>query len=184
MSDAYVGQIQVFAFNFAPRDWMFCNGGDVSESQYTALYALIGATYGAGAAPGSFKVPNASGRVLVGQGMAPGTSHNYQIGEQGGAASIMLTPENLPTHSHSFWTSTNQASTPTPPAGGVLAQGFALSESGDDSPVNLYAPADKNVQRVGGVAAVGAFLNVPVMNPYQVAVPCICLMGAIPPRPS
>lgn len=182
MTDAYVGQIQTFSFNFAPRDWAMCNGATLQQSQYSALFSLIGKIYGGDDL--TFNLPNASGRILIGQGMAPGASHDYQIGETGGTGSVMLAVPNLPAHTHTLSASTAQARTPIPSPTSVLAQGYAISESGSDSPVNLYAPADKNVQALGGVVPVGDFINVAVMNPYQVVIPCICLSGAMPPRPA
>jgi microcystin-dependent protein len=99
-SDTYIGVIGVFAGNFAPQNWMFCNGQLVSISQYTALYSLIGTTYG-GDGEVSFALPDFRSRVAVGAGQGPGLS-NYTIGEMDGVESVALTLAQMPAHTHEF----------------------------------------------------------------------------------
>ncbi|RZJ31454.1 MAG: phage tail protein, partial [Brevundimonas sp.] len=98
MSEVFVGLLQPFGFPFAPRDWMLCNGAILPISQYQALYALIGNTYG-GDGVNTFAIPDTRGRTLVGQGHLPG-GQTYAMGESGGLEAYTLTEQNLPMHTH------------------------------------------------------------------------------------
>lgn len=110
-----VGQIQLFAGDFAPAGWAFCNGQLLSISQNTALFSLLGTTYG-GNGQTNFALPDLQGRLAVDFGQGPGLS-NWDLGQTGGAESNTLTIDQMPAHDHTF--------TPTPePTGlGVLAAG-------------------------------------------------------------
>lgn len=98
MDTQYVGQIQPFGFNFAPRGWALCNGQLMSISQNTALFSLLGTNYG-GDGVQTFALPNMQGRVAIGQGQSPGTSQ-YQIGQFGGLENITLAQNQMPSHTH------------------------------------------------------------------------------------
>lgn len=100
-TEPYLGVITVFAGNFAPVNYMFCQGQLLAISQYDALYALIGTTYG-GDGQTTFALPDFRGRVAVHQGQAPGISNFYMIGQVGGTENITLTSANLPVHNHPF----------------------------------------------------------------------------------
>jgi microcystin-dependent protein len=95
---AYIGEIRIFAGNFAPVGWLFCQGQLLPIREYEALYALIGTTYG-GDGSTTFALPNQTGRLVVGQGQLPGGS-NYQMGQMLGAENVQLTGNHLPTHGH------------------------------------------------------------------------------------
>lgn len=96
--DGTIGEIRQFAANFAPRNWAFCNGQIVAIQSNTALFSILGTTYG-GNGTTNFALPNLAGRVIIGPGTGPGTS-DYVIGETGGANTIALTTQNLPAHTH------------------------------------------------------------------------------------
>ena len=98
MAEPYLGQIQIVAFNFAPRGWFLCNGQTLAIQQYTALFALIGTYYG-GNGTSTFQLPNLQGRVPIHQGTGPGLS-TYTIGEQGGVENVSLLYNNMPIHNH------------------------------------------------------------------------------------
>ncbi len=98
MSQPYIAQIAIFGFNFAPRDWSFCNGALVPISQNDALFALIGTTYG-GNGVSTFALPNIQDRTVVNAGQGPGLS-NYALGQPVGVAEVTLTQDQLPSHSH------------------------------------------------------------------------------------
>ena len=110
MAQPYVGEIRMFAGNFAPAGWMFCEGQLLPISEYETLFNLIGTTYG-GDGQSTFNLPNLSGRVPVhfGQGLS-----NYTLGEQGGVQSVTLTTNQIPSHSHPFLASGNTAGDPDP----------------------------------------------------------------------
>ena len=98
MSEPFIGQIQPFAFNFAPRNWALCDGQLLPISQNTALFSLIGTTYG-GDGRTTFGLPDLRGRVPIHQGHGPGLS-SYVIGQTGGSATNTLTQAQMPSHTH------------------------------------------------------------------------------------
>ena len=98
MDSPFLGQIQAFGFNFAPRGWALCQGQLMSISQNTALFSLLGTTYG-GDGTTTFALPDLRGRVAVGQGQGPGLT-NVVMGEQAGATQITLTTAQMPAHTH------------------------------------------------------------------------------------
>ena len=98
MDSPYIGQIQSFGFNFAPRGWALCNGQTLPISQNTALFSLLGTYYG-GNGQSTFQLPNLQGRVAVGMGQSPGTS-NYVIGQSAGTENVSILTSNMPSHTH------------------------------------------------------------------------------------
>lgn len=119
MAEPYVGEIRVFAGNFAPVGWAFCDGQDLSISEYSTLFTLIGTTYG-GDGQSTFALPDLRGRLPVHMGPNPTTGTAYVLGEQAGVETVTLTSAQIPAHSHQA----NGQSTPgtqESPAGGVWA---------------------------------------------------------------
>lgn len=98
MSQPFVGQIQSFGFNFAPRNWALCNGQLLSIAQNTALFSLLGTTYG-GNGQTTFALPDLRGRTSMHFGQGPGLS-NYTQGEVSGSETVTLTQETMPGHTH------------------------------------------------------------------------------------
>ena len=96
--DPFVAEIRVFAFNFAPTGWAFCNGQLLPISQNTALFSLLGTTYG-GDGRSTFALPNLQGRVAIHQNQGPGLSERF-LGESGGADSVTLLQSEIPSHNH------------------------------------------------------------------------------------
>jgi len=111
MSDYFLGEIRLFAGNFAPRNWALCQGQLLSISQYAALFSLMGTTYG-GNGTSNFALPNLQGRIPIGQGQGPGLQ-NYVLGQQSGSENVTLLTNNLPNHSHSFNASKDPATAQT-----------------------------------------------------------------------
>lgn len=129
MSDNYLGEIRLFAGNYAPAGWHLCDGAVLSISQNAALYALLGTTYG-GDGQTTFQLPNLKARVPVGQGAGLGLT-NRTIGQQFGVAQVTLTTSQMPAHSHRLCASTSAATS-------AEAQGLVPAQNGTDS---FYAPA-------------------------------------------
>jgi len=117
MAEPYIGEIKMVGFNFAPRGWAFCNGQLLPIAQNTALFSLVGTTYG-GNGQTTFGLPNLQNRAPVHSGQGAGLS-SHQLGEVGGSASVTLTPGQAG-HAHSLKATANQAST-TSANGNVLA---------------------------------------------------------------
>jgi microcystin-dependent protein len=114
----YVGEIRLFAGNFAPNGWMFCEGQTLPISENEVLFQLIGTTYG-GDGEETFNLPNLASRVPIHMGTGPdGTT--YQIGEMAGTEQETLTVQQIPSHTHPFTASTAAAEQSTP-GGNVLA---------------------------------------------------------------
>jgi len=103
----------MFAGNFPPVGWMFCEGATLPISENDVLFTLIGTTYG-GDGQETFQLPNLSGRVPVHQGQGPGITQNYQIGEAAGVESVTLTTQQIPQHTHALVASTAVANSNTP----------------------------------------------------------------------
>src|SRR6184192_840441 len=119
MAQPYVGEIRMFAGNFAPAGWMFCDGTSLPISENETLFQLIGTTYG-GDGQTTFALPDLRGRVPVHQGTDPNTSSNYVIGEAGGVETVTLTTQQIPAHTHAL-TATTAAGTQPNPGGNLLA---------------------------------------------------------------
>jgi microcystin-dependent protein len=111
MSNAFLGQIDMFGGNYAPRGWAFCNGQLMSIAQNSALFSLIGTTYG-GDGITTFALPDLRSRLPVDWGQGPGLS-NYQLGQAAGATSVTLTVQTMPTHNHFLMATAATATTPT-----------------------------------------------------------------------
>ena len=119
MAQPYVGEIRMFAGNFPPSGWMFCEGAPLSISENETLFQLIGTTYG-GDGEETFNLPNLASRVPVHMGTGPdGTT--YQIGEMAGVEEVTLSTQQIPNHTHPLTASTAPGTTSSP-GNAVLAQ--------------------------------------------------------------
>ncbi|MBP2312714.1 phage tail protein [Azospirillum soli] len=124
MAEPYVGEIRLFAGNFAPNGWHLCDGSLLAIPQYELLYALLGTTYG-GDGRTTFGLPDLRGRLPIGTGSANGDPNQggtsaYTLGQTGGATTVTLTEAQLPSHTH-LLTATSTPATQTSPVGGILA---------------------------------------------------------------
>lgn len=99
MSDQYVGEIRMFAGNYPPKGWAFCDGSTLPINGNEALYSIIGVTYG-GDGQNSFKLPDLRGRIPVHRGGNSTTGSTFMMGQQGGVEKVTLTSDQLPTHTH------------------------------------------------------------------------------------
>lgn len=112
MGQPFVGEIRLFAGNFAPAGWAFCDGSLQAISENDVLFTLIGTTYG-GDGQSTFGLPDLRGRVPIHFGQGPGLSQNYQQGQTAGAETVTITSQQLPVHSHPMnATSTGQSLSP------------------------------------------------------------------------
>jgi microcystin-dependent protein len=121
MSEPFIGEIKMFAGNFAPAGWALCSGQLLAISEYETLFNLIGTTYG-GDGQQDFALPDLQGRVPIHMGQ--GSSQTYQIGEKGGVEQVTLSLQQIPNHSHVPLAS-SAAGTSDTPAGGVWAASSA-----------------------------------------------------------
>lgn len=138
MPTPYIGEIIMFAGNFAPVGWALCQGQLMPISDYDALYELLGTTYG-GDGDTTFALPDLRGRLPVGQGHGPGLS-NYVIGQQLGVEAVTLTAAQLPPHSHPV-AAVNGPGGANVPAGNVLLSVLGGQAGSGQFQVAAYAPA-------------------------------------------
>lgn len=109
MSEPYLGEIKMFGGNFAPVGWSFCDGSLLSISQYEALFALLGTTYG-GDGQTTFALPDLRGRIPLHMGTNPQTGTHFPLGQMAGTETVALLPNQLPAHTH-FVTAQTAANT-------------------------------------------------------------------------
>ena len=117
MGTPYIGEIRIFAGNFAPAGWMFCDGAQLPISEYDTLFNLIGTTYG-GDGQQTFNLPDLRGRVPIHQGTGGGST--YVIAQSGGVENVTLTTQQTPAHTHQLLATTS-IGTQTSPGGNMLA---------------------------------------------------------------
>lgn len=196
MSNVFLGQIIQGGWNFAPRGFATCSGQLIPISTNTALFSLLGTTYG-GNGQTTFALPDLRGRGMIGPGQGPGLS-NYSLGQSGGTESVTLTSAQLPAHTH---TATFNGSSSTFSGAGVDATlkaptaGVVLARSLDVAvPTNLpkiYAPAGTattaafgglNVAGTVTVNSAGSNTPVPTLSPYLAVTIVIALQGIYPSR--
>lgn len=137
MSDPFIGEIRMFGGNFAPRGWAFCNGQILPIAQNTALFSLLGTTYG-GNGQTTFALPNLQGRMPMHAGQGPGLSPRA-LGQSLGEVAHTLTVSELPAHTHEL-RGAGSASTGTPSAGVALGTGPRVYRSAPANTVGMTTP--------------------------------------------
>jgi microcystin-dependent protein len=173
MSDAYYGEIRIFAGNFAPLGWAFCDGQPLPIDQNESLFILIGTTYG-GDGQSTFALPDLRGRAPVHQGQGPGLS-NYLIGEAGGVESVTLTTQQIPAHTHAL-AATNASGTQLNPGGNLLA-----NSQGPQPYIQENPDGNLNAQAVGAAGGSQPHDN---LQPHLGLNFIISLVGPNYPSPS
>jgi microcystin-dependent protein len=153
--EGYIGEIRIFAGNFAPRGWRLCDGASLPISQYDAVYALLGTTYG-GDGQVTFNVPDLRGRRAVHPGQGPGLPQ-YYLGQAGGTEDVTLTTAQMPAHTHTMSANVNLTTT------WQCVDGPAVAGAGPSG--NFYARAGENAYAttvdgtMGAPFAVTSFAN-------------------------
>ncbi len=173
--DPYIGEIRIFAGNFAPKGWAFCNGQLLSISQNTALFSLIGTYYG-GDGRATFALPNLQGSAPISQGQGPGLTDRV-IGETGGTQTVTLIASEMPMHVHGV-SASSDGSTESNPTGAVWA--VAGQTRGG---VPMYSPSGPLVpMNPGALSPAGGDQPHNNMPPYLALNFIIALQGVYPPR--
>lgn len=182
--DEYMGVVKMFAGNFAPRGYAFCQGQLLPIAQYQALFSILGVTYG-GDGRTTFALPNLNGRVPVGTGQSSGGSQ-YSLGQDGGVESVTLTQVEMPAHTHGAQVnvSANEATTNNPIGKVPGAAEVQVERSGPKIPVNAYADASTGAASPDSTTILSAGGNQPHnnMQPYLGLNYIICMEGVYPPR--
>jgi microcystin-dependent protein len=169
--DPYIGEIRMFAGNFAPRGWALCSGQLLSISQYTALFSILGTTYG-GDGRVTFALPDLRGRAPVHAGQGPGLS-NRNLGQSGGEESHVLTTNEIPSHTHQLRGDSSVASTDMPANSSPARNAGGIPSYGNTADINMSP---------GAIQSTGAGQGHNNMQPYLTVNFIIALEGIFPPR--
>ncbi|HSR49370.1 MAG TPA: tail fiber protein [Acidobacteriota bacterium] len=173
MSEPFVAEIRIFAGNFAPRGWAFCNGQLLPVSQNTALFSLIGTTYG-GDGRTTTALPNLEGRAPMHPGRGPGLT-DRRLGQRGGVETVTLNEAQMPNHTHTMRASDGRGRS-------GIAVGNVLAEPRDgllyqtNTSANLVDMSDSSLSDTGGSQAHNN------MQPYLTMNFIIALVGLYPSR--
>jgi microcystin-dependent protein len=181
MSDPYLGEIRIFAGNFAPMGWALCQGQTLPISSNSALFSILGTTYG-GNGNTTFNLPNLSGRCVLGFGNST-TGTTYVEGQASGTENVTLTQNNLPPHTHPYSPAVNNANgTVNDPTGAIPA----IVNDGTGRDAAQYPGYTTNASTGKGLAQItgptGQGIPVTNMQPYLVINYIIALTGIYPSR--
>jgi len=174
MADPFVAEIRIFPFNFAPKGWAWCNGQLMPISQNTALFSLLGTTYG-GDGKSTFALPDMQGNAPIHAGQGPGLSL-YDLGQMGGTETVTLLTTEMPSHPHTLRASPDPADNNLPDPTKSLANSQKEFGYQSTTNANLVNMADQTIAPTGG--------NQPHNNmmPYLTFYFNIALQGVFPPR--
>lgn len=179
--EGYIGEVRLFAGNFAPAGWAFCDGSLQSISNNTALFSIIGTIYG-GDGVQTFALPNLSSRIAIGAGQGPGLNR-VTLGEMAGVENVAMTTNQMPAHNHfanasvaiPAYSGTDTGGSPTD---SILA-GLAGAYSSDAADTNL-APETANAT----ISPTGSGIPFSILQPYLATYYIICTEGIYPSRPN
>lgn len=184
-AEPFIGQLMLFGGNFCPRGWSTTNGQLLSIAQNTALFSILGTTYG-GDGRVTFGLPDLRGRVPLSQGQGPGLS-DYAEGQTAGAQTVTLTINNMPAHNHSVSVVTllkvangQTADTPDPLRNAFVKTGTTNTYY-TGAPTANYMDSN-TAQSTVTQSTVGGNIPFSIMQPYQVLQWCIALSGIFPSR--
>lgn len=174
MANPFVAEVRIFACNFAPTGWAFCDGQILPLSQNTALFSLLGTTYG-GNGLSTFALPNLQGCAPMQPGQGPGLSLR-DLGETGGVESVTLLSSEIPAHTHTAQCATDPGDVNTP--------GNAENALARSSGASIYNASNANLVAMapGALAPAGGSLPHNNMQPYLTLNFCIALQGVYPAR--
>jgi microcystin-dependent protein len=170
--DPFVAEIRIFPFNFAPKGWAFCDGQILPLSQNTALFSLLGTTYG-GDGKSNFALPDMQGNAPMHPGQGPGLSL-HDLGETGGSETVSLLESEIPSHSHALMASNQPGEDPQ-----AVTEALARSVG-----ANLYQASNAGLVNMSDNILAPAGGDQPHNNlqPYLTLNFCIALQGVYPPR--
>jgi microcystin-dependent protein len=175
MADPYLGEIRIFAGNFAPKGWALCDGQLMAISQNTALFSLLGTMYG-GDGKSTFALPGLQGRVPIDQGQGPGMSQRV-VGENGGSSTVTLLVTGMPSHPHVAGCQTNPGGLPAP------TNNVWSGLPGRPTPPPVYTTAGPNTNMSPqALGQTGGSLPHNNMSPYLGLTFIIALQGVFPTR--
>ena len=172
MSEPFIGEIVMFAGNFAPRSWAFCDGQLLPIASNTALFSILGTTYG-GDGRTTFALPDLRGRIAMHPGNGPGLS-SKRLGERGGAENRVITQQHMPNHTHTLRGSSGAADSDTP-----VDAVPAVDENGTESYSTTTVDAN---MAAGAIQNTGGGQSFSIQNPFNCVNFIIALQGTFPSR--
>jgi microcystin-dependent protein len=175
--DPFVAEIRIFPFNFAPKGWAFCDGQLMPISQNTALFSLLGTTYG-GDGKSTFALPDLQGSAAMHPGQGQGLSLR-DLGEVGGSQFVTLLESEIPVHTHAINTTTSPSTTTLPANNTSFGRATGLFYKGNSPTV--YGPLTQMAPQT--LAPAGGSLPHNNLQPYLTLNYCIALQGVFPARP-
>lgn len=175
MADAYIGEIRVFAGNFAPKGWALCNGQLMSIAQYTALFSILGVQYG-GDGKTTFALPNLMGRAPMGQGTGQGLTPRA-MGSTVGNATVTLSTQEIPAHTH-----TPMAISLPQNSNDPTDHYWAEAPKSKAGQKKLYTPTPNTQMAPDALGIAGGSQPHNNMQPYLAMNYIICLNGEFPSR--
>lgn len=181
-TEPFIGEIKIFGFNFSPQSYQLCSGQIMSIAQNTALFSLLGTTYG-GNGQTTFALPDLRGRMPIGQGQGPGLP-NYIMGQLSGTTNVTLLTANLPAHVHAAqgisinMPVSNSGGDTDSPQGAYLANNGSEVFSSEPTAGAHYGPLIAS----GTTSATGSNIPVSIMNPYLTINYSIAIYGIFPSR--
>ncbi len=175
MSEPYLGMIIIVPYNFAPRGWAFCNGQILPIAQNTALFSLLGTTFG-GNGQTTFALPDLRGRVSNSSGQGPGLS-SYDLGQVGGVEAATMTINQMPMHNHQVACLSDEATSPTP-----KTNFHANTTVPTDANAFTYAANANNLMAPTAITNTGGSQPFSLLQPYLTLNYCIALEGIFPSR--
>ena len=180
MNDAFIGSIILFAGNFAPRSWAFCQGQILPIAENTALFSLLGTTYG-GNGTTTFALPDLRGRVPISSGIGPGLPA-IRLGEMAGTPTVTLTSTEIPAHTHALL-GVNATATTSAPQNGLLATWNGATDGGENVTGHSFATSGTQTPLASAsISQTGGSQPHNNMQPYLGLNYIICLFGIYPPR--
>src|SRR5215210_6130067 len=174
MADPFVAEIRIFPFNFAPKGWAWCDGQLMPLSQNTALFSLLGTTYG-GDGKSTFALPDLQGRAPMHPGQGPGLSL-HDLGETGGSETVTLLESEIPAHSHTMKATVEDGTQ------GTLTPGITLASSVGGKLYQTTTNSNLKPMNPSAIAPAGGDQPHNNMQPYLTFYFCIALQGVFPPR--
>jgi microcystin-dependent protein len=177
MADPFVAEIRIFPFNFAPKGWAFCDGQILPISQNTALFSLLGTTYG-GDGKSTFALPNMQGNAPMQPGQGPGLSL-HDLGEMSGVQFVTLIQSEMPAHAHFVGRALAANGDGQDPTGRVWAQ----APAGRGQFIMYHEPPATGQVNVNSLTVTGGSQPHNNMQPYLTLNFCIALQGVFPARP-
>ncbi|WP_259070692.1 phage tail protein [Mucilaginibacter sp. X4EP1] len=179
--DPLLAMIFAFGSNFAPQGFLFCSGQQLAISSNTAVFSLLGTTYG-GDGVSNFKLPDLRGRAPIGQGQGP-SLNNYVLGQSAGVESVSISISNLPQHTHALNVNNAAGTTGVPGITTYLSKGPSTGSGPNATVENIYTTTAPNTTLAPtAIGMTGSNMPISILQPYLAISYIIAMNGIFPTR--